>query len=271
VASLRLTSILTALSLSLALAPALPAAAAPCSSTGAGYEAWKPVMAAEAQAAGVGKRGIAALMATSYSRATISADRGQKSFKYSLEKFMAVRGADDIVAIGRARKAKNPEFYASLERAYGVPAGIVIAIHGMETGFGNFMGDTNVISAIATLAYDCRRSDFFTPHLIGALKLVDRGGIDAGTVGARHGELGHTQFLPGNALAYGVDGNGDGRIDLTNQTDALASTANFLRQKGWKPGKGYQPGEPNFAVLKEWNAASVYQQALAIMGARIDG
>ncbi|MCX7889454.1 MAG: lytic murein transglycosylase [Rhodobacteraceae bacterium] len=249
----------------------MPAAAAPCSATGAGYEAWKPLMAAEAKAAGVGRRGIAALMGSSYSRATIAADRGQKSFKYSLEKFMAVRGAADIVAIGRSRKARNPDFYAGLERAYGVPAGILIAIHGMETGFGNFMGDTNVVSAIATLAYDCRRSDFFTPHLIAALKLVDRGEIDAGTVGARHGELGHTQFLPGNALAYGVDGNGDGRIDFTNQTDALASTANFLRQKGWKPGAGYQPGEPNFAVLKEWNAASVYQQALAIMGARIDG
>jgi membrane-bound lytic murein transglycosylase B len=100
---------------------------------------------------------------------------------------------------------------------------------------------------------------------------VDAGEITPNTVGAKHGELGHTQFLPGNALAYGVDGNGDGRIDFANTADALASTANFLRQKGWKPGKGYQEGEPNFAVLKAWNAATVYQQALAIMGRRIDG
>jgi membrane-bound lytic murein transglycosylase B len=244
--------------------------AAPCSDTSAGFEAWKPVMAEEARAAGVGKSGIAALMATSYSKATISADRGQKSFEYTLEKFMAVRGADTIVAQGRSRKAKSPEFYAVLEAQYGVPAGVILAIHGMETGFGGFMGDTNVVSAISTLAYDCRRSEFFTGHMLAALKLVDMGAITPSTIGAKHGEWGHTQFLPGNALAYGVDGNGDGRVDLNDLTDALVSTANYLAQKGWKPGKGYQPGEPNFAVIKEWNAATVYQQAIAIMGARID-
>ena len=100
--------------------------------------------------------------------------------------------------------------------------------------------------------------------------MVDQGWITAGSVGAQHGELGHTQFLPGNVLAYGRDGNGDGRVDLTNVVDAMVSTANFLRQKGWKPGRGYQPGEVNFAVIEAWNAASVYQQAIAIIGKRID-
>ena len=249
--------------------PAL-ASAAPCSDTGAQYEAWKPVMAAEAEVAGVGRRGIEALMATSYSKATINADRNQKSFRYSLDKFLEVRGANAIISQGRKRKAQNADFYAALEQQYGVPAGVLIAIHGMETGFGNFMGDTNVVSAIATLAYDCRRSDFFTPHLIGALKLIDAGAISPQTRGAKHGELGHTQFLPGNALTYGVDGNGDGRVDLTDLVDAMASTANFLRQKGWRPGAGYQPGEPNFAVIEAWNAATVYQQAIALMAAQID-
>ena len=248
-----------------------PALAAQCSDSGGAYESWKPDMATEAAAAGVGDAGIAALMGSRYSKATISADRGQKSFKYTLAKFMKVRGADAIVAQGRKRKAKNADFYASLERQYGVPAGIILAIHGMETGFGNFKGDTNVVSAIATLAYDCRRSDFFTDHLVAALVLVDRGTITPKSVGAKHGEIGHTQFLPGNALRYGVDGNGDGRVDLNDMVDALASTANYLRAKGWRPGAGYQEGQPNFAVLKEWNAASVYQQALAIMGGKIDG
>ena len=95
--------------------------------------------------------------------------------------------------------------------------------------------------------------------------------ITGATKGAKHGELGHTQFLPGNAMKYGVDATGDGRVDFYSQADALASTANFLRQKGWQPGKGYQEGQPNFAVIKQWNAATVYQQAIAIMGARIDG
>ncbi len=249
---------------------ATAAQAAPCSDTGGAYEDWKSVMAKEAAAAGVGDRGIAALMGSGYAKATISADRNQKSFKYSLSKFLQVRGADAIVSQGRKRKAQSVEFYAGLEARYGVPAGVILAIHGMETGFGNFMGDSNVVSAIATLSYDCRRSDFFTPHLLAALKLVDMGVISPGSIGAKHGELGHTQFLPGNALRYGVDGNGDGQLDLTNQADALSSTANFLARKGWRKGAGYQEGEPNFAVIKEWNAATVYQQAIAIMGAKID-
>jgi len=248
-----------------------PALAAQCGDTAAGFDRWKTDFAGEAAAEGVGRRGIAALRDARYSHRTIAADRNQKSFRYSLEKFMEIRGASYIAAKGRERRARDAAFYDSLERSFGVPAGILIAIHGMETGFGRFMGDTPVVSAIVTLTYDCRRSDFFRPHAIGALRLVDRGSITGRTAGARHGELGHTQFLPGNALRYGVDGDGDGRVDLYDLTDAMASTANFLRQKGWQPGKGYAQGEPNFAVIEQWNAATVYQKAIAIIAARIDG
>lgn len=251
----------------------LPAASfgAACSDTAAGYDAWKADFAAMAAAEGVGARGLAALAATSYSTATISADRNQKSFKYPLDEFLRLRGANDIASMGKARRAKNAAFYDSLETAFGVPAGVLIAIHGMETGFGNFMGDSKIVAAIATLTFDCRRSDFFRPHLIGALKLVDQGSITQDSIGAKHGEWGHTQFLPGNALTYGVDGNGDGVIDLNNAVDALASTANYLRAKGWQAGQGYAEGQPNFAVLNEWNAATVYQQAIALIAAKIDG
>ncbi|MEL7092526.1 MAG: lytic murein transglycosylase [Pseudomonadota bacterium] len=254
----------------LALLLGTGAAFAQCGNTGAGFEAWKANFAKEARKAGVKQRGLQALAGAQYATRTIAADRNQKSFRYTLEKFMQIRGADTIVAQGRKRKARNPEFFAALERQYGVPAGVLIAIHGMETAFGNYMGDSSVVSAIVTLTYDCRRSDFFKPHAIGALKLVDQGSITGATRGAKHGELGHTQFLPGNALTYGIDGNGDGVVDLYNLTDAMASTANFLRRKGWKPGKGYQEGQPNFAAIKQWNAATVYQQSIALMAARID-
>lgn len=255
----------------LALSAPLPALAASCGNSAGGFETWKAEFAAEAKQAGVKSAGLKALAATRYAQATINADRNQKSFKYSLDKFMKIRGAQTIIAQGRKRKARNPGFYAALEKRFGVPAGVLLAIHGMETGFGGFMGNSNVVSAIVTLTYDCRRSDFFKPHAIGALKLVDRGSITMGTKGAKHGELGHTQFLPGNALKYGVDGNGDGRVDFYNLSDAMASTANYLRKHGWKPGQGYQKGQANYRVLKEWNAATVYQQSLAIMGAKIDG
>jgi membrane-bound lytic murein transglycosylase B len=134
------------------------------------------------------------------------------------------------------------------------------------------MGDSNVLDAITTLAYDCRRGpQFFQEHALAALQLVDRGAISPSSVGAMHGELGHTQFLPANILRYGQDGDGNGVVDLTNLADAMASTAAFLRGHGWTPGAGYGEGEPNYAVLGEWNAATVYQQALAIMGPQIQG
>ena len=259
-----------ALALCLSLS-ALPALAASCGNTSAGFEAWKADFARTAQRAGIGQRGLQALASAQYASRTIAADRNQKSFRYSLAKFMEIRGSATIVKQGRQRKARDARFYAALEQRFGVPAGVIIAIHGMETGFGRFMGDSSVVSAIVTLAYDCRRSEFFIPHALGALKLVDRGSITPATKGAKHGELGHTQFLPGNALTYGVDANGDGRVDFYNQADALASTANYLRQKGWRPGQPYNKGTHNYNVLKEWNAASVYQESLSIMGAQIDG
>ncbi|QKV19844.1 lytic murein transglycosylase [Oricola thermophila] len=248
-----------------------PAQAAQCGNNAGGFDTWKRQFAAEAKAKGIGTKGLKALAATRYATKTIAADRSQKSFNYSLDKFMKVRGAATIISQGRRRKAANERFFTAIEREYGVPAGPLLAIHGMETGFGRFMGNANVVSAIATLAYDCRRSDFFTEHLNAALKLVDRGVISAGTKGAMHGEIGHTQFLPANVLKYAVDGDGNRRIDLAgSQWDALASTANFLSAHGWRRGAGYQPGQPNFRAIQGWNAAGVYQKAIAIMAAEID-
>lgn len=261
----------TALALAMTLASASGLQAAQCGNDASGFSQWKQQFAQEAASAGVGQRGLDALANAQYSQATINLDRNQKSFDYSLDEFLRIRGAETIVAQGRQRLQSNPNFYSSLENAYGVPAGVLIAIHGMETGFGNFMGDENVVSSIATVAYDCRRSEFFTPHALAALRMVDRGMMSPNQIGAKHGELGHTQFLPGNALRYGVDGNGDGQVDFNNLSDAMASTANYLRQKGWQPGAGFQQGEPNFRVIQEWNAATVYQKAIAQMGARIEG
>ena len=101
----------------------------------------------------------------------------------------------------------------------------------METGFGGFIGNQNTVSAVATLAYDCRRTEFFTEQLYATLQLVRRGTLSPSAIGATHGEIGQTQFLPVNVLKYGVDGDGNGRIDMVrSKADALASTANFLRR-----------------------------------------
>ena len=151
------------------------ASAAQCGSTAAGFEAWKKQFADEARARGVSASTVAALMATNYSAATISADRGQKSFHLSLDQFLAKRGGSTIVARGRALKQSHAALFASIEQRYGVPPGPLLAIWGMETGFGNFSGNQNTLSAVATLAYDCRRPDYFTDQLYAALTLIDRG------------------------------------------------------------------------------------------------
>ncbi len=167
-------------------------------------------------------------------------------------------------------RAANAALFASIEKRYGVPAGPLIAIWGMETAFGSFMGNQPTLSAVATLAYDCRRPEYFTDQLYAALQLIDRGVLSGATRGAMHGEVGQTQFLPKSILLYGVDGDGNGVVNLNAKADALASTANFLKGHGWVRGAGYQPGQPNFAAIQGWNAAGVYQQAIAIIGRRID-
>ena len=240
------------------------AQAAKCGSDESGFEGWKVAFAPEAKAAGIGPRGLAALADTHYATKTIYADRHQKSFHLSLDAFMRLRGAATIISRGRALKAQNAGLFASIEQRYGVPPGPVIAIWGMETGFGAVTGNQNTISAVASLAYDCRRHDYFTEQFLAALKLVDKGVLSSTSIGAMHGEVGQTQFMPKNIFAYGVGGS------LTVKENALASTANFLKGHGWRRGAGYQPGEANFAAIQEWNAASVYEQALAIIGKKID-
>jgi len=250
---------------------AVQAQAAQCGNTSAGFERWKQEFSQEA-AGSVSKKALSALAATRYATKTINADRNQKSFKLSLSQFMQKRGASTIVAQGKKLKRQNANLFASLEARYGVPAGPLIAIWGMETAFGRIQGNENTISAVATLAYDCRRTEFFTRQLNAALKLIDRGTISSKSIGAAHGEIGQTQFLPENVLKYGADGDGDGRVDMVrSKADALASTANFLRAHGWQAGRGYQEGQGNFRAIQGWNAAGVYQKAIALIAAEIDG
>src|SRR5882724_3523233 len=238
--------------------------AAQCGSSAGGFEAWKQEFSAEARGKGVGANAIAALMGANYASATIAADRGQHSFRLSLDQFMAKRGAATIVARGRSLKQSQAALFASIQQRYGVPPGPLLAIWGMETGFGSQRGNQNMLSSIATLAYDCRRPEFFTEQLYATLQLIDRGALSPATRGSMHGEVGQTQFMPKNILAYGT-----GNLDVA--ANALSSTANFLKANGWRAGAGYQPGEPNFAAIEAWNAAQVYQKAIALMGRQIDG
>ena len=158
-----------------------------------------------------------------------------------------------------------------IQSRYGVQPEVILAIWGMETGFGANSGNKSVFQPLATLAYDCRRSAFFTNELDAALEIAHKGYISASQMkGAGFGELGQTQFLPSKYLQFAVDFDGDGKRDLIHsRADVLASTANFLRGHGWSAGGGYGPGEANYGVWNSWNRATIYQQALAEFSRRI--
>ena len=246
------------------------AQAAQCGSSPAGFEAWKREFGEEARAKGVGGTALAALMQTNYASATIAADRGQRSFSLSLDQFLAKRGAAAIVSRGRQLKQSQAAMFASIEQRYGVPPGPLIAIWGMESAFGSQRGNQHMLSSIATLAYDCRRPEFFTEQLYAALKLIDRGVLSGATRGSMHGEVGQTQFMPSSWIKYAVDFDGNGRRDLIRSApDVLASTANYLKGYGWQKGKDWEPGGPNFAVIQQWNKSEVYARTIATFATQL--
>jgi len=253
--------------------PSTPSSTALCGNDADGFKKWRKAFKQEALQHGIDQEILDdALDDITYSTRVAHLDRNQKSFKLSFDQFMKKRGADYIVKKGRKLKKVNAELLKQIKRKYGVPPGIIIAIWGMESGFGRYTGKMKVIRSLATLAYDCRRSAFFTQELLAALKIVQQGDMDPDQmIGAWAGEIGQSQFLASNYLKFAVDFDGDGRRDLIrSKADALASIANFLASFGWLRGRGYQEGEVNYQTIEEWNSAGVYQKALAIIAKRID-
>ena len=253
---------------------ATPALAAKCSNSGNGFAAFKRDFAKEAKAAGIGRKGLAALASTKYSPGVIKYDRRvNRSFKraktnfnkFYAKKTKGLRGPT-LSRLKRYRKLFN-----QVEKRYGVQREVLATIWGMETAFGGYTGKHDIVTSLASLTHDCRRSDFFRPNLMAALLIIDKGWIPRKQMrGARHGEIGQTQFMAKNYVRFGVDFDGNGRRDLIRSVpDVLASTANYLRAYGWQPGQSYQPGTHNFAVLNEWNASSAYQRAIAKFAASL--
>jgi len=248
------------------------ASAATCGNTGAGFDRWLAQFKRQAVAQGIPARVVnSALGGVRYSSYVIKLDRNQKSFKLSFDKFWRLRVNNAMIRKGRRLIQRHRRLFNRIERAYGVPAEVLTAIWGLETGFGRNSGKMPVFRSLATLAYDCRRSQFFTRELMAALRIVARGDMAPSQMrGAWAGEIGQTQFLASKYLALAVDFDGNGRRDLIHSVpDVLASTANFLRAHGWRRGQGWQPGSHNYNVIKQWNRATVYQQTIARMASML--
>lgn len=202
----------------------------------------------------------------------IELDRSQPEFRQSFSAYLQARVSDTRVRRGRELLAAHRSLLDRLAREYGVPGHYLVAFWGMETNFGTYLGGMPTLDSLATLACDPRRSEFFTDELITALKLLSREGLDPAAMrGSWAGAMGHTQFMPSSYMAYAVDGDGDGTIDLWNsETDALASAANYLASLGWQRGERWgrevrlpddfsylETGLAHTATLARWQSLGV--------------
>lgn len=254
------------------LAMASPVVAASCSDP-SGFPEWLEQFKGEAASQGISQRAIsAALDGVTYDRNTVSHDRGQKVFRQSFEQFSARMVNSYRVKKGASLVRQYGNVFARIEREYGVPAPVLVSIWGLETDFGANIGNFATIRSLATLAYDCRRSEMFRGELLDALKIVERGDINPSAMrGAWAGEIGQTQFMPSSYIKYAVDFDGSGRRDLLHSVpDVLASTAKYLANYGWKAGAGWEPGQPNFSVILQWNKSQIYSKTIALLATRID-
>ena len=271
--SLRLTASIFGLALVLGTALAAPSLAATCGNDGGGFAAWLEDFKPQAAAAGISQRGIAAgLAGVVYDRSVISHDRGQKVFRQTFEEFSG-RMVPPRLGRGKQMLLRHASTISRMEQQFGVPGAVVVAIWGLETDFGANNGNFPTIRSLATLAYDCRRSDRFRAELLDALRIVDRGLMSPAAMhGAWAGEIGQTQFMPSSYLKFAVDFDGDGRPDLIRSVpDVLASTANYLKGYGWQRGAPWGPGTANFNVLLEWNKSQVYSKTIAYFAQRLAG
>ena len=161
-----------------------------------------------------------------------------------------------------------------VERQFGVPKELIVAIWGLETDFGSGdMGKLPVFRVLATMAHDCRRTELFQGELLAALKIVQRGDLGLrDMIGAYAGEIGQTQFLPSSYIKYGVDYDGNGHVDLRHSVpDVLASTANLLHTSGFKMGQPFGEGTANFQAMREWNRSEVYRKTIGYFAERLMG
>jgi membrane-bound lytic murein transglycosylase B len=168
-------------------------------------------------------------------------DRAQAETVLSLETYIRTRVSARLVRRGRDAYGRYKATLDKVSERYGVPARLIAGIWGIESNFGGFSGVRPTISALATLAWDPRRSTLFRNELMSALEILNKGDVDAGRLrGSWAGAMGQPQFMPSSYLKYAEDFDGDGRRDIwTTPADVFASIANYLKGYGWESGKAW--------------------------------
>ncbi len=248
-----------------------PARAAQC---GGDFQTFLAGAARDAQAQGVRADVIqSAFAGLSVDQNVLAFDRRQRgTFRKSFEEYVATRVGASRVKRGQQAMARHAALLARVEKQFGVPKELIVAIWGLESDYGTGdIGKMPVVRTLATMAHDCRRTELFQRELMAALQILSRGHLSqAEMVGAYAGEIGQTQFLPSSYIKYGVDYDGNGHVDLRRSVpDVLASTANLLKVNGWKTGQPFGEGTENFQVMREWNRSEIYRKTMVYMSEQI--
>ncbi|MCC5970463.1 MAG: lytic murein transglycosylase [Pararhodobacter sp.] len=224
-------------SLACALAFGLAAPAAAQSSCGGSFSSFVDGLKAEAVAQGIPRDTVDGFFRTvRHDQAVLQRDRGQGFFTRPFIEFSRQLISQNRLDRGQQMARQHSALFERAQREYGVAPAIMLSFLAFETDYGTFQGDFNTANALVTLAHDCRRPELFRPQVLAMIELYRRGMIDpATTVGAWAGEIGMVQMLPGDILRLGVDGDGDGRVDLRGSLpDSVLSGAALLRHHGWR-------------------------------------
>ncbi|GGE78400.1 lytic murein transglycosylase [Stappia taiwanensis] len=221
----------------LAGSPTANAAGAPC---GGDFGSFLNGVRRDARAEGLSDAAISRTLANArINRKVLARDRAQGVFKQTFLTFSKRAVSGYRLKHGAGNLSKYAKVFARAERDYGVPGPVITAFWGLETDYGAVQGDFNTVNALATLAHDCRRPELFRPQLLAAIRMVEHGDLDpARTTGAWAGEIGQVQMLPQDIIRFGVDGDGNGHVDLKKSApDTILTAARFIQSLGWRAGE----------------------------------
>ncbi len=247
--------------------------AKPADAASQSFEAFLDGLRGDARRAGVSAATLSrALTGIRPNDRVLELDRRQPEFTQTWEQYRDARLSQTRIDAGRRAFADNRATLEAVQARFKVTPRVVVAIWGLETNYGGFTGNFNVVESLATLAWDGRRAAYFRTELIAALKILDAGHVAADRMkGSWAGAMGHPQFMPSNFDRLAVDMDGDGRRDIwDNRADALGSIANYLARAGWREEElwgrevvlpaGFNPEDArreNTKPLREWTRLGV--------------
>lgn len=229
--------------------------------TDKGFEQFKAKLISEVRAKGASDEAVKKVLPfLTIDREVIRLSRKQPEYFDAIGVYVERRVSEARIMKGQALRSQYASELADIENRFGVDRDMVLAVWGMETNYGSYTGEFHIVRALATLAHNSKRKDFFRRELLTAIQIIDESGLNPSIMkGSWAGAMGHTQFMPTSYVAYAADYDGDGVKDIWNNIpDALASTANYLKKHGWESDKtwGYEVVLPKSSGLSGLGAGT---------------